>query len=147
MNHAKRGLRYRLAVRIAAQLFVLWLLFRAGELIVARFHIPIPANVLGMSLLFLLLSFGVVREEWLQDGAAILTKHLAFFFIPIAVGLMQWGGLFKRDGHWLVLALVLSTLAALFVTGAIAQRLGQRHRGKTRWQTSHSSPSPSRSLP
>ena len=141
------GPRRALAVRIAAQLFVLWMIFRAGEWIVARLHLPIPGSVLGMLLLFLLLSLGMVREEWLQDGAAILTKHLAFFFIPIAVGLMQWGGLFWLDGHWLLLALGLSTLAALFVTGAIAQRLGQRHQGRSRWHTSQSSPSRSRLLP
>lgn len=141
------GPRHALAVRIAAQLFVLWMIFWAGEWIVARLHLPIPGSVLGMLLLFLLLSLGMVREEWLQDGAAILTKHLAFFFIPIAVGLMQWGGLFWLDGHWLLLALGLSTLAALFVTGAIAQRLGQRHQGRSRWHTSQSSPSRSRLLP
>jgi holin-like protein len=147
MNQMKRGPRYALTIRIAAQLFVLWLLFRAGEWIVARLHVPIPGNVLGMVLLFLLLSLGVVKEGWLKDGAAVLTKHLAFFFIPIAVGLMQWGGLFWLDGHWLLLALGLSTLAALFVTGAIAQRLGQRHQGRSRWHISQSSPSPSRLRP
>jgi holin-like protein len=147
MSEKARGPRYALAVRISTQLFVLWLIFRAGEWIVARLHVPIPGNMLGMVLLFLLLSLGMMSEEWLQDGAAILTKHLAFFFIPIAVGLMQWGGLFRRDGHWLLLALGLSTFATLFFTGAIAQRLGQRHTGRSRWHTSQSSPAPSRLLP
>lgn len=147
MREKERGPRYALAARIAAQLFVLWLIFQAGEWIVARLHVPIPGNVLGMVLLFLLLSLGVVKETWLQDGAAVLNRHLAFFFIPIAVGLMQWGGLFRRDGFWLLLALGLSTLAALFATGAIAQRLGQRHRGRSQWHTSQSSRSRSRLLP
>jgi holin-like protein len=144
MDRMEPGPRRALAVRIATQLFVLWMIFRAGEWIVARLHLPIPGSVLGMLLLFLLLSLGMVREEWLRDGAAILTKHLAFFFIPIAVGLMQWGELFWLDGHWLLLALGLSTLAALFVTGAVAQGLGQRHQGRSRWHTSQSSPSRSR---
>jgi holin-like protein len=147
MNQVRRGPWLASAVRIVPQLFVLWLIFQAGEWVVARLHVRIPGNVLGMVLLFLLLSLGVVKETWLQDGAAVLTRHLAFFFIPIAVGLMQWGGLFRRDGFWLLLALGLSTLAVLFATGAIAQRLAQRHQGGSRWQTSQSSPSRSRLLP
>jgi holin-like protein len=134
------------AGRLLVQIFLLWLIFRAGEWGVRHAHLPIPGNVLGMLILFVLLAFGLVKEHWIQDGAGLLTKHLAFFFIPIAVGLMEWGALFWREGHWLLLALLLSTLAALLCTGGIVQLLGPRHRERPRWDTPPSSPSPSASL-
>jgi holin-like protein len=139
--------------RIATQISGLWLLLLAGQSIAARLPIPLPGNVIGMVLLFLLLTTGLVKESWLQVGAGWLTRHLAFFFVPIAVGLMQWMALLREAGHWLLLVLALSGLLGLVVTGAIAQRLGRRERPEesSRWNTSPSwfsrSPSPSARTP
>jgi len=137
--------RTRVLCRLALQIGILSLIFRAGQWGVARFHMPLPGNIVGMLLLFGLLSLGVVREAWIQEGATLLTKHLAFFFIPIAVGLMEWGSLFRREGHWLLLALVVSTLAALLTTGGLAHLLTTHllRKGAFRWEISSPSPSPS----
>jgi holin-like protein len=137
--------RTRGVCRLACQIGVLFLIFRAGQWGVARFHMPLPGNVLGMLLLFALLSLGLVREAWIQEGATLLTKHLAFFFIPIAVGLMEWGSLFRREGHWLLLALVVSTLAALLTTGGLAHLFTTHflRKGAAGWVISPPSPSPS----
>jgi predicted murein hydrolase (TIGR00659 family) len=63
-----------------------------------------------------------VKETWVDAGSRLPTKHLAFFFIPIAVGLMEWGPLFWRDGASLVCALAVSTLAAQGIAGGLGQR-------------------------
>lgn len=131
--------------RLALQIGILFLIFRAGQWGVARFHLPLPGNVLGMLLLFGLLCFGLMRETWIQEGATLLTKHLAFFFIPIAVGLMEWGPLFRHEGHWLLLALALSTLLALATAGGLVRLLAPNlvATGGHRWEIPRSSPSPS----
>lgn len=108
---------------IAAQIAGLWLVLEAGQRIAARLPIPVPGNV--VVLLLVLLSVGVVKESWLNAGAGLLTRHLAFFFVPIAVGLMQWTSLLRDAGHWLLLALGLSGIVGLAATGAIAQVLGR----------------------
>jgi holin-like protein len=41
-----------------------------------------------MLLLLGLLMSGIVKLEWFESVASLLLTHLAFFFIPIAVGLM-----------------------------------------------------------
>jgi holin-like protein len=135
----------RTLCRVALQTGFLFLIFRAGQWGVARFHAPLPGNILGMLLLFGLLSSGLVRETWIQEGATLLTKHLAFFFIPIAVGLMEWGPLFWHEGQWLLLALAVSTLAALLTAGGVAHLLSPHllRRGGSRWETSRSLSSPS----
>ena len=88
-----------------------------------------------------------MRESWIHEGASLLTRHLAFFFIPIAVGLMEWGPLFRHEGLWLLLALVVSTLAALLASGGVVRVLGAHLRpgGERQWETSRSSLSPSSS--
>lgn len=105
------------------QLSLLWIIYYLSTLIVQTFHIPIPGSVFGMLTLFFLLWTGLIKEEWLTLVAGPLLKHLAFFFVPIAVGLMEWGDLFLEKGLLLFLPLVLSALVALLTTGGVVQLL------------------------
>ena len=105
------------------QIFCLWVIYYLSTWVVKSFHIPLPGGVLGMIILFVLLSMGIIKEEWLAAATTSLLKHLAFFFIPIAVELMQWGDLFQRIGYLLFLPLVVSLLVALVTTGGIVQLL------------------------
>ncbi len=113
-------------VIIIGQLFLLWVIYYASTWLVTFFHVPLPGSVLGMIVLFTLLATGIVKEEWLLAATTPLLKHLSFFFIPIAVELMEWGDLFLQKGHLLFLPLVVSTLVALLVTGGVVQYLMSR---------------------
>jgi holin-like protein len=110
-------------LKIGGQLSLLWLIYYLSTLAVTTFHLPIPGSVLGMLCLFFLLSTGMIKEQWLATVANPLLKHLAFFFIPIAVELMEWGDLFREKGHLLFLPLVVSTFVALLFTGGVVQFL------------------------
>ncbi|MGC5327627.1 CidA/LrgA family protein [Brevibacillus sp. SYSU BS000544] len=109
-----------------AQLGLLWILNALGYWLVGALHLPLPGNVAGMLILFFLLVTGVVQLKWIQQAASFLIKHLAFFFIPIAVGLMDFGPLFAAHGLVLILALVASGLAGIFITGHTAQLLRKK---------------------
>lgn len=111
------------SLKISGQLCLLWVIYYLSTLGVEFFHLPIPGSVLGMILLFTLLSTGIIKEQWLTKVAPPLLKHLSFFFIPIAVGLMEWGDLFLEKGYLLFLPLFISTLVALLITGAVVQFL------------------------
>ena len=111
------------ALKTLAQIFLLWLIYYVSTWTVEILHLPLPGSVLGMLLLFFLLSAGIIKEQWLSLGANPLLKHLSFFFIPIAVGLMDWGELFIQKGHLLFLPLVISAFVALLATGGMVQFL------------------------
>lgn len=110
-------------LKTLGQIFLLLLIYFVGTWTVEILHLPLPGSVLGMLLLFTLLSAGIIKEQWLSLGANPLLKHLSFFFIPIAVGLMDWGELFTQKGHLLFLPLVISAFVALLATGGIVQFL------------------------
>ena len=110
-------------LKILGQIFLLWLIYYLSSWTVEFLHLPLPGSVLGMLLLFALLSAGILKAEWLSYGANPLLKHLSFFFIPIAVGLMDWGELFTQKGHLLFFPLVISALVALVATGGMVQLL------------------------
>ncbi len=110
-------------LRFMAQIILLCVIYKSGNAVAEMTHLPIPGNVCGMIILFLLLVTGIVRMEWIEEGADLLLKHLAFFFIPIAVGLMQWIGLFQLSGVQLLLSIVLGTAACILVMGSVTTML------------------------
>lgn len=110
-------------LKFSGQTFLLWVIYYFSTLVVKTFHIPLPGSVLGMIILFVLLASGVIKEQWLTTATTPLLKHLSFFFIPIAVELMEWGDLFLQKGYLLFLPLVVSLLVALITTGGIVQLL------------------------
>jgi len=114
------------AARMLAQVAVLWAFSAGGSALQSLFHLPIPGNVIGMSALFLGLATGALRLEWLELGGGFLTKHLAFFFVPVTVGVMSFGSTFARAGAGIAGALAISTVAGIIVAGVVTQRLGRR---------------------
>jgi holin-like protein len=104
------------------QMLFLIALSEIGHLTARLLALRVPGNMLGMLLLFALLLAGVVPLRWIEQGAALLVRHLAFFFIPIAVGLMSFGQLFVRDGPAVMAALVASTMLGLWAAGWVTQR-------------------------
>ena len=92
--------------------------------------IPLPGNVLGIIVLFFLLLTGVVKESHISMAAEFLLRHLVFFFVPIAVGLMQWGGVFYDYGWVLAAAIVGSTALPLVIVGFMARGLRRRACGQ-----------------
>jgi holin-like protein len=115
------------AARMLAQIAALWAFSAGGGALQAGLHLPVPGNVIGMCALFLALATGGLRTEWFELGGGFLTKHLAFFFVPVTVGVMGFGATFAHAGVGIVVALLVSTVCGLVVSGAIAQRLaGQR---------------------
>lgn len=101
----------------------LLLLFQlAGEAIALFFVLPVPGPVIGMGLLFAALAWRSGASADLRSTAQTLLQHLSLLFVPAGVGVMLH--LQRMADEWLpiLVALVVSTLAAIVVT-ALALRL------------------------
>jgi holin-like protein len=109
-----------------AQLFFLYAIYQVSNYIVRFLDIPIPASVLGMILLYILLSNGIVQLRYIEVAASFLLKHLSLFFIPIAIGLMDYGGLIQTSGIQLVVMIAASSFIGLFITGGLTQFLSTK---------------------
>lgn len=106
---------------VAGQVALLLLLNTVGEALVDWAGLPFPGTVVGLILLFAGLALGIIRLSWVEKAGALLTRHLAFFFIPIAVGLMTFGELILSDGPALLIALMVSAAIGIAVTVGVAQ--------------------------
>jgi len=116
----------RKLVIIISQLALLALINRAGYMLAHRLSLRLPGNLVGMLILFALLSSRLVRLEWIQDGATILSRHLAFFFIPIAVGLIAFKEVFLQHGLAILCTLIVSATVGILLCGFIAQAFKEK---------------------
>ncbi|CAM3354333.1 MULTISPECIES: CidA/LrgA family holin-like protein [Saccharibacillus] len=89
-------------------------------------HLPLPGSILGILALFLLLQFRIVKLEWIELGATWLLAELLLFFIPAAVGVMNYIPLLEQDGMRILAVVVLSTLIVMTSSGLLAGALSRR---------------------
>ncbi|WP_145044623.1 CidA/LrgA family protein [Paenibacillus xylanexedens] len=89
-------------------------------------HLPVPGSILGMVVLFLLLQTGVVKLRWIEVGAAWLLGELLLFFIPSAVGIMNYMPMLEHDGLQILFIVLLSTFLVMVCTGLVATRIAKR---------------------
>jgi holin-like protein len=116
----------RTTVIIGSQLLGLWALYFAGVWLVGVLHLPVPGNLVGLVALYALLSLGVVKISWFEPLGSLLIKHLAFFFVPVTVGLMDAAGFLLSHVVAITVALVASAAAGLVAAGLVSQMIINR---------------------
>ncbi|MFC4323752.1 CidA/LrgA family protein [Litchfieldia salsa] len=115
---------------ILLQLFILTVIYTGSNYIVKLTHLPIPGNVLGMIILYVCLIKRIIKVEYIEKAALYLIKHLALFFVPFAVGLMNYGDLILMSGFQLLVMIVGSTVIGLAVTSGLTQYLSAKEAHK-----------------
>lgn len=113
-------------LQIAGQVGFLTLAWLVGNAMVRHFALRIPGNVVGMVLVFVLLRLKLIRLSWLEVGANWLLAEMLLFFIPAAVGIMQYQQMMAKDGLRIMLVIITSTLAVMACTGLVVERIARR---------------------
>lgn len=97
----------------------------AGEVIARLFKLPIPGPVVGMMLLFAGLVIRRGIPETLEKTGTTLLSHLSLLFIPAGVGVTVHLKLLADEWLPIVVALIVSTVVTLAVTGLVMQALAR----------------------
>ena len=99
-----------------------------GEALARWLSLPVPGPVIGMALLFvaLLLLRGGEAPRDLAQSADGLLANLGLLFVPAGVGVVLYLPVLAKDWAPLSLAILVGTLAAIGVTGLLAQALLKR---------------------
>lgn len=84
-------------------------------------HIPVPANVLGLILLFLALLSGIIKLKDVQGTADFILKYLALFFVVPTVGIMMYFDLLSSEAVKIFIPIIVSILLGLLVAGRVTQ--------------------------
>lgn len=119
---------------IVTQIIGLAIIAGIGNMITEVLHLPLPGTLVGMILLFVLLLSGVVKLEWFEQGAAVLIGELLLFFIPSAIGIIQYSQLFGSTGAMLLGVIVTSIITLLAsVTVITLSIMKLRRKGYRLW--------------
>ena len=83
----------------------------------------ISPSVSGMVILFILLKTGLIKRDWVEGCATLLTGNMILFFVPVTEGIVLIPfSVWREDGIAMATALILSTFLVLWVTGIIVDR-------------------------
>ena len=108
-------------MKIFREFLTILVLYFIGELIAKTLNIPIPGNIIAMILLFLSLCTGIIKVEKVDTISNFFLDHLAFFFIPAGVGLMNSFDSIKSSAIQIVIICIVTTIIVMAVTGIVVQ--------------------------
>ena len=117
----REGIIIMRIIRTIAQIAILWVFYYIGVLIVEWTNIFIPPGIIGLVLLWALLMMNIINVKLIQDGASFSIAFLTLFFIPSTVGVVEYPELLTLSGLLLVLAVFVSTVIVIVVTGKVSQ--------------------------
>lgn len=101
----------------------------AGEILARVAGVPLPGPVIGMVLFFAALLAMRDRATHVERGAALLLRHMSFFFVPAGVGVITELDVFRAEWRPIVVALLASTWLGLLAAAwafALAARAASR---------------------
>ncbi|MFP4877842.1 MULTISPECIES: CidA/LrgA family protein [unclassified Mammaliicoccus] len=110
-------------IKIILQICMIYFITILGSWIQDTLNIPIAGSIIGLVILFLLLQFKIIKEEWIKDGANLLLSTMIFFFIPSIVGAMNLVDQINAQFIFLIVLVIASTCIVALSSGYIAEKM------------------------
>ena len=107
-------------------LFHILFFYFLGEILSILINGFVPGSVIGMVLLFLCLFFKITKPERVKGAAIVITKNMALFFVPPAVGLMAYAEIISKSIWAISLAIIISTMLTIIVVALIQEYFENR---------------------
>ncbi|MDQ7989747.1 MAG: CidA/LrgA family protein [Candidatus Dactylopiibacterium sp.] len=129
--------RLRPWLRVLVQIGLIVLIWLAAVEISARFLPGIPPTVSGIAIALALMALGLLRREWVEDGAAWLLREMLLFFIPVVIAVLQYRSLLAGRFLAILCVIVASTACVMLATAFtvdLAWKLEKRWRARRETQ-------------
>ncbi len=111
----------RLQVPIQVVLYAV--LFLIADQLVKHFHLPLPANIVGMLMLLALILLRILPLNWVKAGSRWLLAEMLLFFVPAVVAVVNYAQLLMVEGWKIFLVIAVSTMLTLGATGLVVDRV------------------------
>ncbi|KEP26641.1 MULTISPECIES: antiholin-like murein hydrolase modulator LrgA [Bacillus] len=129
-----------------SQAFIFATVMFVSNLISMYLPIPMPASVIGLVLLFVLLTTKIVKLEQVEQLGTSLTGLISFLFVPSGISVIQSLGVMQEVGVQVVGVIIIATIMLLATTGLFSQLLMQlSERPQKRKETQETKSTPSHS--
>jgi len=110
-------------LQIPAQVMLYAGLFIFAEYLVQWFHLPLPANLIGMLLMLALILCRIIPLSWVRAGARWLLAEMLLFFVPAVVAVVNYSQLLLVEGWRIFAVIALSTLLVLGTTAWVVDKI------------------------
>lgn len=106
---------------VLAQLCLIFGICLFSEGVAAVLPFPFPSSVISMLLLLLLFAAKIIKPAQLKESSGFLLDHMALFFLPACVSLMQYADVLFAN-FWVIVGIsLLTTPLVFFITGQAVQ--------------------------
>lgn len=106
-------------IQLLLQIVALGIISFAGNVIADAVHMGIPGSIIGIVILLVLIQLKIIPLEKIELGANFLIAELLLFFIPSAIGVIQFQEILKHDWSQLLFSISGSVIClVLFVSMA-----------------------------
>lgn len=121
LRPAAPSLLSRLQVPVQVVLYAV--LFVIADRLVQHFHLPLPANIIGMMLLLALILLRILPLNWVKAGSRWLLAEMLLFFVPAVVAVVNYAQLLMVEGWKIFLVIAVSTMLTLGATGLVVDQV------------------------
>lgn len=94
---------------------IIYLCLWAGKALALLLPIVIPGSIIGMLILFVLLTLQILPSPWVKPSCQLLIRYMALLFVPIGVGVMQYYEQLTKQFGPIVVSCFISTLIVMLV--------------------------------
>lgn len=108
-----------LLVQFAIFTGILWLSSIISSFFPASFVVPTP--VIGLVLLYLLLTLKIIKLEWVESLGMFLISIIGFLFVPSGIQIANDLGVLKEEGLQVVFVIMVATVSLLVVTAYVTR--------------------------
>lgn len=110
-------------MKLIKQFAVIFTIYSISDIISKTLKLPIPGNVLGMILLFLLLLTGIIKENQIDEASDLLISNMALLFIPGTLAIIDEYIYVKDEIIPFIIICVFMAVIIMIITGISAQFL------------------------
>lgn len=103
------------------QILIIILISFLGELLNYTIPLPIPANIYGFILMFILLCSGIVKVDQIKEAGKFLLDIMPMLFIPSAVGIMSNFEILSEIWIEIIVITLITTVLVMVVSGRVTQ--------------------------
>lgn len=108
-------------INILMQILGLCAISFVSNVLSSALNIGIPGSILGIVLLFIMIKQRWLPLEKIELGANFLIAELLLFFIPSAIGVIQYQEVLKNDWAQLLLAIGASICLVVVFVGIVTE--------------------------
>jgi len=102
-------------IKSLAIILAVWALGEVISLLI-KGAAAIPGSIIGMILLFVLLSAKVIKLQAIEETADFFLQHITLFILPFGIAFVKYWEVIKENFLVIILVGVVSTIVSLVLT-------------------------------